>query len=101
MPKPRDYKREALLESPERKRFRRERNKARRRLLRQLTEKHGKEIAEKMLEGKDVDHKTPLSQGGSNKTSNLRIRNASKNRADKGTIFAGKKTTRPKNPERN
>jgi hypothetical protein len=40
---------------------------------------HGK----KALKGKDVDHKKALSSGGSGARSNLRIRSASSNRADK------------------
>lgn len=32
-------------------------------------------------DGKDVDHKRPLSKGGSNKRSNLRVQSKSKNRA--------------------
>lgn len=34
----------------------------------------------KKFDGKDVDHKKPLSKGGSTKKSNLRIVSASKNR---------------------
>lgn len=94
----RDYTRERLNESPARKKARAERNKARAHMLRQLTEKYGAEVAKEMMNGKDVDHKKPLSQGGSNRPSNLRLRDASENRADKGTIFKGKKTTRPKDP---
>lgn len=97
----RDYAREAALESPARRRARAERKRARRLVEKNLTAKYGAAVAHKMMAGKDVDHKRPLSQGGSSKISNLRLRNASENRADKGTIFKGKKTTRPKNPERN
>lgn len=32
-------------------------------------------------DGKDVDHKTPLSKGGSNNASNLRVVSASSNRS--------------------
>lgn len=32
-------------------------------------------------DGKDVDHKTPLSKGGKNTPSNLRVVDASKNRS--------------------
>lgn len=32
-------------------------------------------------DGKDVDHKTPLSKGGTNSTSNLRVVNRSNNRS--------------------
>ncbi len=32
-------------------------------------------------DGKDVDHKTPVSKGGTNAASNLRVESASKNRS--------------------
>lgn len=32
-------------------------------------------------DGKDVDHRVPLSKGGSNKASNLRVQSASDNRS--------------------
>jgi len=51
------------------------RNKARREMLRI----HGKAA----LKGKDIDHKKSLASGGSGNRSNLRIRSASANRADK------------------
>lgn len=60
---------------PEQVRKRVLRNKARREMLKI----HGK----KALKGKDVDHKKALSSGGSGARSNLRIRSASSNRADK------------------
>ena len=34
-------------------------------------------------DGKDVDHKKPLSKGGSNKKSNLRVTSKKKNRSRK------------------
>lgn len=97
----RDYDRERETESPKRRRDRALRNKARRDMLRQLTEKHGRAIAERMLDGRDIDHIKPLSQGGSNKRSNLRIRDRKENQSDKGTIFSGRKTTRPRDPLKN
>lgn len=39
-------------------------------------------------DGKDVDHKIPLSKGGSNKKSNLRVRAKSANRSFKRTRSA-------------
>lgn len=101
MPQERDYKRESATESPQRRKARAARNKARRDMFKQLSAKHGTAVAREMMAKKDVDHVKPLSQGGSNKLSNLRLRDPSKNRADKGTIFRGKKTTRPKNPLKN
>lgn len=60
---------------PEQVKKRVARNKARREMLKI----HGK----KALKGKDIDHKKALVAGGSNARSNLRIRSASSNRADK------------------
>ena len=95
----RDYKREAATESDERRANRAARNRARRKVRKQLTAKHGAAVADRMMDGMDVDHKKPLSQGGSKTaSSNLRLRDPSENHSDKGSIFKGKKTTRPKNP---
>jgi hypothetical protein len=71
----RDYKREnALYNSrPENVKKRVERNAARREL-----EKKG-EVSKG--DGKDVDHKTPLSKGGRNTPSNLRAVPAKENRS--------------------
>ena len=96
----RDYKREAMLESPARRKARNERKRARRAFEKNLAARYGAETAHHMMEGKDVDHKKPLAQGGSNSASNLRLRDPHANRADKGTIFKGRRTTRPKHPER-
>lgn len=100
MPQERNYAREAALESPERRRLRAERKRARRDVERRLTQKYGAAVAARMMAGKDVDHKRPLSQGGGSSAGNLRLRDPHANRADKGTIFKGRKTTRPKHPER-
>lgn len=61
--------------SPEQKKNRAARNSARAAMVK----KHGKEA----LRGKDVDHKKPLSKGGSNGTSNLRVVSKSTNRSYK------------------
>lgn len=69
----RDYKQEYASESKSRREHRASRNKARR-----TAEKiYGKEA----IRGKDIDHKKPLDQGGSNKASNLRPRSPSANRS--------------------
>ena len=77
--KKRDYKSEyANYHSrPEQKKNRAARNAARASL-----EKQGR-VAKG--DGKDVDHKQPLSRGGSNKPSNLRVKSASSNRSYKRT----------------
>jgi hypothetical protein len=58
--------------TPEQIAKRSQRNKARR----MMEKKHGKDA----LKGKDVDHKTPIRDGGSNSVSNLRLMDKSKNR---------------------
>lgn len=54
------------------KKLRAARNKARAQMMREGRVKKG--------DGKDVDHKKPLSKGGSNSRSNLRVVSRSKNR---------------------
>tara|TARA_R110000751_G_scaffold59333_1_gene124589 strand:- start:140 stop:406 length:267 start_codon:yes stop_codon:yes gene_type:complete len=69
----RDYKRENKVtkSKPTNIKKRVLRNKARRMLERAGLVKKG--------DGKHVDHKKPLSKGGSNKRSNLRVRDGKKN----------------------
>jgi 5-methylcytosine-specific restriction endonuclease McrA len=71
----RDYKREVKLYTsrPEVVKKRTEQNAARRELMKEGVVKKG--------DGKDVDHKTPLSKGGSNARSNLRAVSSSSNRS--------------------
>ena len=70
----RDYKAEQAYDgSPEVKKKRAQRNKARR-----MMEREGKVHKG---DGRDVDHKTPLSKGGTTVTSNLRVKSASSNRS--------------------
>lgn len=71
----RDYKREnkEYNSRPEQKERRAARNAARRKM-----EKDGKVSKG---DGKDVDHKKPLSKGGGNSSSNLRVKKASSNRS--------------------
>jgi hypothetical protein len=61
---PRDYKHEDAIETPQRKAQRAERKRAERAWVKQ----HGPIPA-----GKQVDHRQPLSGGGSNTMSNLRL----------------------------
>jgi len=63
----RDYKREAALETKKRKADRAARNRARRKM--------GLAVGEKA----QVDHKKPLSKGGTNAKSNLRVVSAKTN----------------------
>lgn len=76
----RDYSKSgegAYDSSPKRKKARAARNAARRTLTREGKVRKG--------DGKDVDHKKPLSKGGTNKRSNLQVMAASKNRSYKRT----------------
>jgi len=71
---PRDYKKERKYDGkPEVKARRAARNRARYKLMKEGKVSKG--------DGKDVDHKKPLSKGGSTKRSNLRVKPASKNRS--------------------
>jgi 5-methylcytosine-specific restriction endonuclease McrA len=97
----RDWKRERSLESPAYKKSRLERKRARYHYMVELAKKVGIVEAKRRMAGMDLDHKHPLAQGGSNTSSNLRLRSVHSNRADKGSIFKGKRTTRPKHPQRN
>lgn len=90
----RNYREEEARQGPERKRARAARNRARYKVFKKLKEKHGATKAKQMMEGKDVDHVKDIASGGSNSESNLRLRDASDNRADK-SMFKGKRTTRP------
>lgn len=67
----RDYKQEYASESPERRKQRAARNRARRKLENEGLVRKG--------DAKHVDHKRPLSMGGSNARSNLRVRSAGAN----------------------
>ena len=76
----RDYKREYALHqsSPKDIAQRSARNKARRVVK--------KSVGEAAIRGKDIDHKRPLSKGGSNSPCNLRIRSVRANRGDKSMM---------------
>lgn len=72
---PRNYRNEydSYQGTPEQIKKRAERNKARREMEKGGLVKKG--------DGKDVDHKQPLSKGGTNARSNLRVKSASDNRS--------------------
>lgn len=74
----RNYKREyeKYHSKPEQKKKRAARNKARSQAVKDGRAKKG--------DGKDIDHKKPLRNGGSNSKSNTRVRSKSANRADNG-----------------
>jgi hypothetical protein len=71
----RDYKREVALytSKPEVKKKRAQQNAARRTMIEAGKARKG--------DGKDVDHKTALSKGGSNSASNLRVVSRGSNRS--------------------
>jgi hypothetical protein len=71
----RDYKQEYATTNgtEEAKKKRAQNNKARRMLMREGLVHKG--------DGKDVDHKTPLSKGGTTARSNLRVKSATDNRS--------------------
>jgi hypothetical protein len=73
-PKHRDYRKEYLRDhaSPEQKRHRAQRNAARRTMERKL--------GGAAVDGKDIDHKRRLLNGGTNAPSNLRVMSVRKNR---------------------
>jgi len=73
--KPRPYKKEyeQYHAKPEQKKRRAKRNAARAKLMKEGKVHKG--------DGKDVDHATPLSKGGSNGKGNLRVKKAKDNRS--------------------
>lgn len=75
---PRNYKKEyeTYHAKPEQKKKRNMRNTARNRAVASGVVAKG--------DGKDIDHKKPLRNGGTNAKSNLRVRSKSSNRADNG-----------------
>jgi hypothetical protein len=75
--KPRPYKKEynTYHGKPEQKKRRAKRNAARNTMKKKGLVRKG--------DGKDVDHTTPLSKGGTNKGGNLRVKTANKNRSFK------------------
>lgn len=69
----RNYKQEAAAESPQRKEERAMRIAARRAFE--------KALGHPIPEGQDVDHRQPLSKGGSNAPSNTQLQDANSNRS--------------------
>lgn len=69
----RNYKQEAAIESQDRKDARVDRHRARRMLE--------KVVGTSGVKGKDVDHKTPISQGGATTLANLRAIEPTVNRS--------------------
>lgn len=60
------------------------RNQARAIMKEKLTEKYGEARAEQMMKGKDVAHIKPVSKGGTNAPSNLKLQPRSANRGRSG-----------------
>jgi 5-methylcytosine-specific restriction endonuclease McrA len=79
--KPRPYKREwELQQERDEKKSRATRERARYKLDTTSADKNNNGKADKR-EGKDIDHITPLSKGGTNSPKNLRVVSPSKNRS--------------------
>ena len=74
---PRDYRREYLMEKPERRKKRAQRNKARRWAIADGKVKKGDKT-------KDIDHVKDMRYGGKTTKGNIRVRSAKANRADNG-----------------
>ena len=82
--KPRTVREREYDASPARKKARAARNKARRQAIREGKVKKGDK-------SKDIDHKKPLSKGGSKAKSNTRVRSAKANRSAGGKMNKGRK----------
>jgi hypothetical protein len=81
--KPRPYKKEwEQQQTRDEKKSRAARERARYHMDKNGADNNGNGKADKR-EGKDIDHKRPLSKGGSNNKSNLRVVSASNNRSFK------------------
>jgi 5-methylcytosine-specific restriction endonuclease McrA len=76
--KPRTLRDRAYDASPARKKARAARNKARREAVADGRARKG--------DGKDIDHKKPLSRGGSTSKANTRVRSAKSNRSAGGKM---------------
>lgn len=74
----RNYTRERLLESPERKQARSDRTNMRNKLIREGKRKVG--------DGKVVNHKVPLSKGGSTARSNLSVHTQKQSNKEGGRV---------------
>jgi hypothetical protein len=88
--KPRPYKKEyeQYDGTPAVKKKRAARNAARREMMKKGKVHKG--------DGKDIDHAKPLSKGGTNATSNLRVKSASANRSFSRNSDHTVKTNKPK-----
>ena len=82
----------AYENSPEQVKKRMARNRARAKLLKEGKVHKG--------DGKDVDHKTPLSKGGKTTMSNLSVKSASANRSFSRNSDSSVKKNKPKNGNR-
>ena len=88
--KPRPYKKEyEQYHGTEKQKKKRAANNAARRIMMKAGKVH-------KGDGKDVDHAKPLSKGGTNATSNLRVKSASANRSFSRNSDHTVKTNKPK-----
>jgi len=97
MPKKGQFKANATKRSKQQRKYnssaKQKANRAKRNLARAKAIKAGRV---KKGDGKDVDHKRKLMNGGSNKKSNTRVRSKSANRADNGKTGGRKKKSKKK-----
>ncbi len=92
MPKKGQFKAGASKRSKQQRKYnsspKQKKNRALRNAARRRAEKNGRVSKG---DGRDVDHKKKLKDGGSNKKSNTRIKSKSANRADNGKTGGRKK----------
>lgn len=84
--KPDSVRQRKYNSKPDQKRKRAMRNGARRKAMKEGKVTKG--------DGKDIDHKKKLKDGGTNSKSNLRVRSKSANRADNGGTGGRKRKTK-------
>lgn len=84
--KPDSVRQRKYNSKPDQKRKRAMRNAARRKAIKEGKVTKG--------DGKDIDHKKKLKDGGTNSKSNLRVRSKSANRADNGGTGGRKRKTK-------
>ncbi len=97
--KPRPYKKEwEQQQTRDEKKSRATRERARYSMDKNGTDKNNNGKAD-MREGKDIDHKRPLSKGGTNIKSNLQVKSPSKNRSFHRNPDSTVKRNKPKSAD--
>jgi 5-methylcytosine-specific restriction endonuclease McrA len=97
--KPRPYKKEwEQQKTRDEKKSRAARERARYHMDKDGVDKNNNGKAD-AREGKDIDHKKPLSKGGTNSRSNLQVKHPSKNRSFHRNPDGSVKRNKPKNAD--